>query len=332
MYRTGGIIIMLKVMQVGYGYWGANVSAKLQQSKKFKFKYLVETDKEKQERARIRFPEIEVIDSYREKLEEEIDAVIICTQTEYSFQIALDAMNAGKHIFIEKPLAKNLVLAEQLVDKAKEKQVVLHCDHLMVYNPVVRYIKKMIDSGELGEIQYIDIVRANLGPIRKDINALLDLAVHDIAVADYLLDGLNPEKITAYGTNTVGEQDTITYLTMKQDNVLININSSWVSPVKIRRMTIAGSHKMCIFDDTKNDKLRIYDKGIEISQGIEYGRYEYNARSGDLLIPHIEFEDSLLNSLEYFADCINEKKESLSGPIQSIRVMKILEESVNNRY
>ena len=97
-------------------------------------------------------------------------------------------------------------------------------------------------------------------------------------------------------------------------------------------MTIAGSHKMCIFDDTKNDKLRIYDKGIEITQGIEYGRYEFNARSGDLLIPHIEFEDSLLNSLEYIADCINEKRESLSGSVQSIRVMKILEESVNNRY
>lgn len=323
---------MLKVMQVGYGYWGANVSAKLQQSNNFQFKYLAETDEMKQQRARIRFPGIEIISDYREKLNDEIDAVVICTQTEYSFQIAMDAMNAGKHIFIEKPLAKNLDLAKQLVNKAREKQVVLHCDHLMVYNPVVRYIKKIIDAGELGNVQYIDIVRANLGPIRKDINALLDLAVHDIAVADYLLDGLDPEKITTYGTNTVGEQDTITYLTMKQGGVLININSSWVSPVKIRRTTIAGSQKMCVFDDTKNDKLRIYDKGIEVKQDIEYGKYEYNARSGDLLIPHIEFEDSLLNSLEHFAYCINEKKESLSGPVQCMRVMKILETSLNESY
>ena len=158
------------------------------------------------------------------------------------------------------------------------------------------------------------------------------LAVHDIAVADYLLNGLHPDKMSTYGTKTVGEQDTITYLTLKQGNVLININSSWVSPVKIRRTTIAGSHKMCIFDDMKADKLRIYDKGIEVTQGIEYGKYEFSVRSGDLRIPHIEFEDSLLNSLEHFALCVKEGRDSLSGPMQSMRVMKILENSINNSY
>ena len=323
---------MLKTMQVGYGYWGANVSAKLQQSKEFQLCFLAETDKEKQERAYNRYPGLQIIEDYKEKLNNEIDAVVICTQTEYSYQIAMDAMKAGKHIFIEKPLAKNIELANQLVEKAKEMKIILHCDHLMIYNPIIKKIKQMIDNGELGEIQYIDIVRANLGPIRKDINALLDLAVHDIAVADYLLNGLHPDKMSTYGTKTVGEQDTITYLTLKQGNVLININSSWVSPVKIRRTTIAGSHKMCIFDDMKADKLRIYDKGIEVTQGKEYGKYEFSVRSGDLRIPHIEFEDSLLNSLEHFALCVKEGRDSLSGPMQSMRVMKILENSINNSY
>ncbi|MBO6108597.1 MAG: Gfo/Idh/MocA family oxidoreductase [Eubacterium sp.] len=323
---------MLRAMQIGYGYWGANVAAKLSVSKCFEFVSLAEPDDEKRARAAKRFPGIRVYRDYRDGFDDDIDVVIICTQTEYSYDIAMDAMKRGRHIFIEKPLAKNLEKANELVRCAGENNVILHCDHLMIYNPVIRYIKKMIDNNEMGDLLYIDVVRANLGPIRKDINALLDLAVHDIAVADYLLGGLSPEKMSAFGTNTVGEQDTLTYLTMKQNGVLININSSWISPVKIRRTTIAGSKKMCIFDDMKSDKLRIYDKGIEVTQGMEYGEYEFGVRSGDLLIPHIEFEDSLLNSLEHFGMCVNEGRSSLSGPGQCLRVMAVLEDALKELY
>ena len=192
--------------------------------------------------ARTTMPNVPVINDYLEKLDE-VDAVAICTQTEYSFQIAMDAMTAGKDVFIEKPLAKNVALAEQLVKLAKEKNVILHCDHLMIYNPVVRYIKKMIDNGELGDVIYIDISRINLGPIRKDINAMLDLAVHDIAVIDYLLGGFEPEYLDIVGTKFCGKQENITYLTMKSGEKLVNINSSWISPVKVRTTTIGGTKK-----------------------------------------------------------------------------------------
>lgn len=229
-------------MQIGYGYWGNNVAKKLILSSKFELEYLVETDLKKCEMARTTMPNVPVINDYLEKLDE-VDAVAICTQTEYSFQIAMDAMTAGKDVFIEKPLAKNVALAEQLVKLAKEKNVILHCDHLMIYNPVVRYIKKMIDNGELGDVIYIDISRINLGPIRKDINAMLDLAVHDIAVIDYLLGGFEPEYLDIVGTKFCGKQENITYLTMKSGEKLVNINSSWISPVKVRTTTIGGTKK-----------------------------------------------------------------------------------------
>ena len=175
---------------------------------------------------------------------------------------------------------------------------------------------------------YIDVARVNLGPIRKDINAMLDLAVHDLALVDYLLGGIEPDSLSAYGTKFFGEQETATYLTMRCGKILININSSWISPIKVRRMTIAGTNKMLVMDDLKtDDKLSIYDRGIEIVQGREYGEYEYKTRIGDIFIPHIEMSDSLQNSLEHFAGCVLEHKESLSGPDQSLRVMKVLEEA-----
>ncbi len=316
---------MLSVMQIGYGYWGNNVAKKLLTSGMFRFVCLAEQDERKRETARKNLPEsVAVTEDYHEWLDR-VEAVVICTQTQFSYDIAVTAMEQGKHVFTEKPLAVNVEKAEKLVAKAEEKQVVLHCDHLMVYNPVIRYIKNMIDSGELGDIMYIDVSRVNLGPIRKDINAMLDLAVHDIAVIDYLVDGLVPDRLNAVGSSFFGKQETITYLTMKRGNLLININSSWISPVKIRRTMIAGTKKMVIFDDMKNDKLRVYDSGIDVQQGDTYGNYEYLTRAGNISIPHITNEDSLQNSIEYFGECVRTGRESLSGPKQSLRVMNILE-------
>lgn len=317
---------MLKVMQIGYGYWGANVAKKLIVSQMFELVYLVETDEERRQKARQKFAGgVRIIDSYKEALKSEIDAVVICTQTEYSYAIAMDAMAAGKHVFIEKPIATNVERTHRLIARAREKKLVLHCDHLMVYNPVIRYIKQMIETGQVGDIMYIDISRINLGPIRKDINAMLDLAVHDIAVIDYLMEGLVPEYLSACGRKLFGEKENITYLTMKCGETLININSSWVSPVKVRRMVVAGTRRMLVFDDLKMDKLSIYNSGIDVEQGSEYGDYEYRTRVGDIFIPHIENVDSLQSSLEHFGQCVLKGEESLSGPRQSLRVMEVLE-------
>lgn len=317
---------MLRVMQIGYGYWGTNVARKLVASQMFELVYLVETDVGRRQKAGEKLGAgVRILESYEEALKTDIDAVVICTQTQYSYAIAMEAMAWGKHVFIEKPIATNVERTLRLIDRAGEKKLILHCDHLMIYNPVIRYIKRMIEAGEVGDMMYIDISRINLGPIRKDINAMLDLAVHDIAVIDYLMEGLDPDYLSACGRKCFGEKENITYLTMKCADTLISINSSWVSPVKVRRMVVAGTGKMLIFDDLKMDKLSIYNSGIDVEQGSEYGEYEYKTRVGDIFIPHIENVDSLQSSLEHFGECVLKGEESLSGPAQSLRVMKVLE-------
>lgn len=317
---------MIKIMQIGYGYWGNNVAKKLNASDRFEFSYLADEDAKKCIYAQRDYPQVKVTYDYKKHIKD-VDAVAICTQTQFSYDIAMNAMKAGKHVFIEKPLARSVREAQELCDEAEKQKVILHCDHLMIYNHVIRYIKSMIDRGDLGDIMYIDISRVNLGPIRKDINAMLDLAVHDIAVTDFLLGGLVPDKMSAYGSKFFGEQETITYLNMKMGETLININSSWISPVKVRKSVVAGTKKMVIFDDVASDKLTIYDSGIDVMQGKVYGEYEFKTRIGDIYIPRLEFEDALKNSLEAFAEAVLSGEQSLSGPQPALRVMKILEKA-----
>lgn len=322
------VMDMLRVVQVGYGYWGANISNKLVESSRFEFKALCELLPERREKARKKLPEKVVIDDdYTKYLQDDtIDAFIIATETENTYEIGMRAMEAGKHVFMEKPLATTVERAVRLGERAKEKDVILHCDHIMLYNPYYRYIKKMYDAGELGDLIYFDVEKLNLGPIRKDVNALMDLAVHDVAVIDWICGGKEPLKLSAFGETPFGRQETLTYLTMKYDGFIAHLKSSWVSPKKVRQTVVAGTKKMVIFDDMSVDeKIKVYDCGIDVVPAEEYQDYAFLNRKGDIYIPNIEFEDSLKNSLEFFENCVQTGEQSLSGPEASLRVMKVLE-------
>lgn len=318
---------MLKVVQVGYGYWGANISRKLMESSRFELKALCEILPDRAARARKALPDKVIIsDQYEDYLDDsEVEAFIIATQTELSFDIAMKAMAAGKHIFIEKPIATTVERTLKLNAMAYKMNVIMHCDHIMLYNPYYTYIKKMIDNGDLGDLIYFDVSKLNLGPIRKDVNALMDLAVHDVAVIDYISGGKEALELSAFGETPFGRQETLTYLTLKYDNFIAHIKSSWVSPIKVRQTMIAGTKKMVIFDDMQYEKVKIYNCGIDVVQGKEYGQYEFLNRTGDIYIPNIPFEDSLINSLEFFENCVQTGQQSLSGPEPSLRVMKVLE-------
>ena len=317
----------MKVVQVGYGYWGANISRKLMASSRFELKALCEIRKDRAERARKALPaEVTISDDYTRYLDDdEVKAFVIATETVNTFDIGMKAMAAGKHVFMEKPIATTVERTKQLIARAKEQDRILHCDHIMLYNPYYRYIKKMIDNGELGDIYYFDVSKLNLGPIRKDVNALMDLAVHDVAVIDWISGGKQPYALSAFGETPFGKQETLTYLTMKYDGFISHLKSSWVSPVKVRQTVIAGTKKMVIFDDMQEEKVKIYDSGIEMVRGDEYGEYEFQQRNGDIYIPSIRFEDSLQNSLEFFEHCCETGEQSRSGPEQCLRVMKVLE-------
>lgn len=320
----------MKIALIGYGYWGPNLARNINSIASMDFVGICECNKERLERARSVYGDALIYtDDYHVFLEDpEINAVAIATPTKVSYGIAMDALEAGKHIFIEKPIASNSEKAENIKAQAEKHKAIVHCDHIMLYHPVIRYIKSMMDTGELGDLLYIDIARVNLGPLRQDVNALLDLAVHDIALIDFLSNGEEFDKVSALGQTCYGRQETLTYLTIKYKNFIAHIKSSWISPVKERRTIIAGTKKMVIFDDMLSDKLAIYDRGFDIQMAEEYGEYEYHIRTGDLYYPHIQQEDALRNSLLHFENCVKEKRESLSGTVHSLKVMKVLDEAM----
>lgn len=321
----------MNIALIGYGYWGPNLAKNINRIQTATLYGIAEKSEEKLQKARLEYGNrIKYTKEYMDFVRDpSVEAIAIATPTEYSFQIAMDALEANKHIFIEKPIAVNTERAILIWEKAKEKKRIVHCDHIMLYHPVIKYIKKMLDNDELGDLLYVDISRTNLGPIRRDINALLDLAVHDIAVLDYISGGCEYDNLSVMGETCYGKQETLTFLNIKYPRFISSIKSSWISPVKERKMTVVGTKKMVIFDDVAMvDKLIIYDKGIEVKEGDAYGTYEVQTRIGDVCMPYIPQEDALKNSIEHFIYSAINKKESLSGPESAIRVMKILDDAM----
>ena len=319
----------MNIVHIGYGHWGANVARNITRTKDATLKAICDMNSAQLTIAKSVFGDtLKYKNSYKSFLgDPDVDAFTLAVQTEPSFEMAKDILNAGKHLFIEKPIATNAERALTLTNLAKEKHLILHCDHIMVYHPVIRYIKKMVDSGELGNITNIEVLRSNLGPVRKDVNAMMDLAVHDIAVVDYLTGGMEPVSIQATGQNMYGQQEALTFLTLIFDNFIAQIKSSWVSPIKERITMVCGTKKMVIFDDSRNmDKLSVYNCGLEkINGNDEFAFYDYKVRNGDIFVPYIPQEDALFNSIEHFVNCANTNTQSISGGEQSVKVMKILD-------
>ena len=318
---------MINIVHIGYGYWGSNVVKNLMASDQVSLIAVCDTNPQRLETARKLYgSKFEVSEDYHRYLEDPaIDGFSLAIQTELSYQVALEIMNAGKHLFIEKPMATNAERAEHLHQFALKHNLILHCDHIMIFNPVIRYIKNCMDSGEFGEMLYYDSSRLNLGPIRRDVNAMLDLAVHDLAVIDYLSGGAEPGRVEAMGEICFGQQEALTYLNMDYQGFIAHIKSSWISPIKERRIMIGFSNKMVIFDDLNAfEKLKIYNHGF-IETHEQYGAYEFKTRTGDVISPYLPQEDSLLNSIHHFVQCIKSGEQSLAGGLQGLKVARILD-------
>jgi predicted dehydrogenase len=321
---------MQNAVLIGYGYWGPNIAKNLSKSKDFHFYGICDIDESKLEKAKYLYGDrIKYFTDYRDALaDRNIDVCALALRNDIGQTAARAVLKSGRHLFMEKPMATNLDDALILMRLAEQNGVLIHTDHILVYHPIVKRVKTIIDSGELGEMVSFESNRTNLGPhFKRDMNAMWDLAIHDLAVLDYLCGGQSARKVECMGERRYGDQEILTYLIVKYDRFIAMIKSSWFSPLKDRTMTISGTKKMLVFDDLKeSEKLMIYDKSVEIDENAfkEYGNYEAKIRLGDLYIPYITAEDSLLNSLTHFADCIREKRPSLSGPEQAIRILRIL--------
>ncbi len=326
---------MLNIVLIGYGYWGPNIANNIFDSKLTNLVSICDIKPERLDLAKSRYlNQTQYTKDYTEYLNNpDVQAVAIAVETELHFKIAKKFILAGKHIFLEKPITSSVKEAIELTELARKNNITIHVDHIMIYHPAIKKIMNLIENSELGDLIYIDCARLNLGKIKNDVSAMWDLAVHDLAIIDFLTNGAVPVQISIMGEKFWSNRESLTFLNLKYKNFLAHVKSSWVSPLKERRIIIAGSKKMVVFDDMKStDKMIIYNKGFDIDsnyKNIEYGSYSAKVREGDAWIPNLPHEDALRNSLEHFASAVINKTDSFSGPEQATRIIRILEEANN---
>ena len=252
---------MLKVGLIGYGYWGPNVARNLYNNKDMDFCCICDRKKDRLEKAKKVYAEgVEYIADSNQVIEDrQIDAVCLAVETSAHYNLAKAALQAGKHVYVEKPFTDKLSDAIELEALAEKKGLRIHVDHIMVYHPIVRKIKEIVDSGDFGDLLYFDCSRINLGQIKNDVSSMWDLSVHDLSIIDYISDGAKPVSVNAMGEKIYSTKESITFLSLKYDSFLANITASWLSPIKERRIMIAGTKKMLVYDDVDVlNKLIVY--------------------------------------------------------------------------
>jgi len=323
---------MIRAALIGYGYWGPNVARQMNASKLVDFAAICDRKPDRLAKARLLYGEkVAYLEDHRAIMADaSIAAVFLAVETSAHHAMAKEALLAGKHVYVEKPFTSSVAEAEDLKALAAERGLTIHVDHIMIYHPCIRKIKEIIDSGELGDILYFDAQRMNLGQIKKDVSAMWDLAVHDLSIIEYLAGSREPYFVSAVGEKHYNPKETLTFLTLRYDGFIAHIKSSWISPLKERKLIVAGTKKMVVFDDTKlSEKLMVYDKGMDVVSGenIEYADYVVKSRSGDVWIPFIPEQDALYNSVEHFMKCIETGTPSSSGPDAAIHVIRVLEKA-----
>jgi predicted dehydrogenase len=325
----------LVLAQVGCGYWGPNLLRNFSALQGCTVKYVVDSSAERRRFVESNFPLSRAIESHQTVLDDpSVDGVIIATPAASHFSLANQVLDAGKHVFVEKPLATKVSEVDQLSRRAAERNLVVMTGHTFVYNSAVRYAKKLIDSGELGEVRYIYSQRLNLGRIRSDIDALWNFAPHDISIIQYWLGNPEPISIGRQGMAYMQDGiDDVVFLSLEYPGkVIANIHVSWLDPQKVRKMIIVGSRKMVVYDDIAENKIVIYDKGIDrravLGENMDFDNprgAQFNHRSGDILIPQVKFAEPLRVEAEHFADCIRNSHEPLTGLNHARTVVSILE-------
>lgn len=263
----------------------------------------------------------------------EVEAVIIATPASSHYELAKMALERGKHIFVEKPLATSTILADELIALAAARDRTLMAGHTFLYNAAVRYAKKLLDEGELGQVYYIYSQRLNLGQVRSDVNAWWNLAPHDVSILLYLMNNELPISVSAVGVSYIqpGIEDVV-FATLKWENgVCAHVHVSWLDPGKVRKMTFVGSRKMVIYDDVGDDKIVVLDKGVDrvpkIGERMDYDQFNYQLvhRTGDVWLPRISFQEPLKVEAAHFLDCLRTGEQPLTGPKHARDVVAVLE-------
>jgi predicted dehydrogenase len=321
---------MIKIAVIGYGYWGPNLVRNFQETKGAEVAFCCDNSTQRLGLVKSKYPQIETTPNFDEVIKNpEVDAVVIATPVATHYGFARKALEHGKHVLLEKPLTASVAEAESLVELAARKNLRLMVDHTFIYTGAVRKMKEIIDRGDLGQIYYFDSVRINLGLIQKDVNVLWDLAPHDIAIMESLVNKA-PVGVCATGVSHIGEGiENIAYLTVFFDNGLIaHFHNNWLAPVKIRTILLGGSKKMILYDDMEaSEKIKVYDKGVEIGNGNGDHQLRIGYRLGDMWAPKLDHTEALRLMAKEFVDSVENGRPPLTDGTSGLNVVKILEAS-----
>jgi predicted dehydrogenase len=319
----------LRIGAIGCGYWGPNLIRNFVEMPGVCVIAVSDLQQEPMNRMLQRFPQIErATSNYRELFQMDLDAVVIATPPATHYAIARDCLEHGLHVLVEKPITLNVQDAAELIQVAEEHGRVLMVGHTFEYNPAVRAIKEMIQNGDLGDIYYIDAIRASLGLFQTKANVVWDLAPHDVSILRYLLDA-DPISVNTHGSSCVQEGiEDVAYTTLTfPNNILAHIRSSWLDPSKQRRITVVGSKKMVIYDDVEPlEKVKIYDKGVKAIRHTDtFGEFSFAYHYGDVVIPYIRFEEPLRVQCRHFQECIRDGKQPQTDGHNGLRVVQVVE-------
>jgi len=296
----------LGVAVIGLGYWGPNLLRVLADDVELDVRWLCDRDPERLARFHRRYPATCATTRVEAVLEDPaVDAVVIATPVFTHFELAAASLLAGKHTFVEKPLAPSCLLADELRVLARRVERVLMCGHTFLYSPPVRVVKRMLDEGVIGDLYFVCSSRVNLGPYRRDVSVVWDLGPHDFSILLYWLDEV-PATLRATGRAalTRGIAD-VAFITMTfGSEVVANIELSWLAPSKLRRTVLVGSEKMIVYDDGAHEPVRLFDQGIVLGEPESFGQYQLSYRTGDIVSPRMESSEPLVAELAHFVRAV----------------------------
>ncbi|HEY6214891.1 MAG TPA: Gfo/Idh/MocA family oxidoreductase [Vicinamibacterales bacterium] len=322
---------MIRVGVVGYGYWGPNIVRNFAETPGCQVVGVADMRADRLALVRARYPAVRTFADPNELVgDRRVDAVVIVTPVSTHYDLALQALRSGKHVLVEKPLAATSEQALRLVDEADRRSLVLSVDHTFVYTGAVRKIRELITADRtdgVGDIYYYDSVRVNLGLFQHDVNVMWDLAVHDLAIMDYVLPS-RPVAVSATGMSHLsGRQENIAYLTLFfEERLMAHLHVNWLAPVKVRRTLIGGSRKMIVYDDLEpSEKIKVYDKGVNVNGGNDRYRMRVDYRSGDMCAPQIDIAEALGTEARHFIACVDSKRPTVTDGHAGLRVVRVLE-------
>ena len=321
---------MIKIGVVGYGYWGPNLVRNFVDVEGATLAAVCDSRPDRLVQVAKRYPGVKGVAAWRSLVEDpDIDLVAISTPVSTHFEIAVAALQAGKHVLVEKPMAMNVDQCSRLIDEAAKRRLVLMVDHTFVYTSAVRKMREMVNDGSLGDIYYYDSVRINLGLFQHDVNVIWDLAVHDLAIMNFLLPE-QPVAVSATGISHIpGGVENLGYLTMFFNSTMMaHIHVNWLAPVKVRSTLLGGSRKMIVYDDLEpSEKIKVYDRGITVNHNNTDKLYNLlvGYRSGDMWAPRLETTEALNVEIRHLLDCVEHGKQPITDGEAGLAVVRILE-------